>query len=81
MLLDEPTNNLDEEAKQRTLALLLSLKTQGIALLITSHDAEHFQSVADGWLELKEGKIIHRTSTSPYHGNVVPLIKNQQATL
>ena len=81
MLLDEPTNNLDEEAKQRTLALLLSLKAQGIALLITSHDAEHFQSVADGWLELKEGKIIHRTSTSPYHGNVVPLIKNQQATL
>ena len=79
MLLDEPTNNLDEEAKQRTLALLLSLKAQDIALLITSHDAEHFQTVADGWFELVEGKIITRASNSPYTGNVVPLIKSQQA--
>ena len=79
MLLDEPTNNLDEEAKQRTLALLLSLKAQDIALLIISHDAEHFQSVADGWLELTGGKIITRTSKSPYTGNVVPLVKSQQA--
>ena len=79
MLLDEPTNNLDEIAKQRTLALLLSLKAQGIALLITSHEVAHFQSVADGWYELANGMIQDKSSLPPYQGNVVPLMKTQQA--
>jgi tungstate transport system ATP-binding protein len=79
MLLDEPTNNLDETAKQRTLALLMSLKAQGIALLIASHDTQHFESVTDDWLELRQGKIVSRPSATSYTGNVIPLHKIQQA--
>jgi tungstate transport system ATP-binding protein len=78
MLLDEPSNNLDEEAKQRTNALLLSLKAQGIALLVASHEANRFAAVADSTLELRDGKLVIKTP--PVHpNNVIPLIKTQQA--
>ena len=79
MLLDEPSNNLDEEAKQRTLALLISLKAQGIALLIASHEAEHFTTVADGTLELRNGTLATKSPSSSLPSNVIPLIKTQQA--
>lgn len=79
MLLDEPTNNLDEEVKQRTLDLILSLKAQGIALLIASHDIEQFHSVADQCFELSQGKLVSQFSASPPSTNIIPLIKTQQA--
>jgi tungstate transport system ATP-binding protein len=78
MLLDEPTNNLDDDAKQRTLSLLQSLKAQGIGLLIASHEAEHFQPVADGLFELSAAKIIHKIPTSTHKDNVITLAKTRQ---
>ena len=78
MLLDEPTNNLDEEAKQRTIALIMSLKAQGISLLIASHEAEQFKPVANEFVELSQGKIVSALSSKPYSDNVVPFNKTQQ---
>lgn len=77
--LDEPTSNLDEEAKHRTIALLMSLKAQNIGLLIASHEAEHFQTIADGWCELSQGKLRLPLSTPGQTDNVIPFIKTQQA--
>lgn len=77
MLLDEPTNNLDDDAKQRTLSLLQSLKAQGIALLIASHEAEHFLPVADGWFELSAGKLVNKIPIQTQNDNVVTLSKNR----
>ena len=79
MLLDEPSNNLDEEAKQRTNALLISLKAQGIALLVASHEAEKFALVSDGTLELRNGKLISKSPPTLFPENVIPLVKTHQA--
>lgn len=78
MLLDEPTNNLDEEAKQRTLTLLMSLKAQGITLVIASHEAEYFSRIADETLELANGKLASRSPIPPYT-NVFTLAKSRRA--
>ncbi|MEA1891072.1 MAG: ABC transporter ATP-binding protein, partial [Pseudomonadota bacterium] len=58
LLLDEPMANMDQESRLRTHALLRQLKDQGMAIVITSHDALQFQSLADRQLLLKDGKIL-----------------------
>lgn len=57
LLLDEPTSNLDRASRDRTEALLLRLKDEGMALLIASHDPEHFQRLADEILLLRDGQL------------------------
>ncbi len=81
MLLDEPSNNLDEDAKRRTLTLLESLKVQGIAMVVASHEAEQYRCIADEQLDLAQGRISARTgvgSTLP-PSNIIPINKFQQA--
>ncbi|MBI1422301.1 MAG: ATP-binding cassette domain-containing protein [Gammaproteobacteria bacterium] len=78
MLLDEPTNNLDDDAKRRTLMLLSSLKQQNISLLITSHEAEQFLPLCDHWHELSDGGLVSK-SVSDYHAaNVISLTQPLQ---
>jgi len=78
MLLDEPTNNLDEDAKQRTLDLLQSLKQQHISLIITSHEAEHFLGLCDNWYKLSQGDLVKKTFNTPRPTNVVTLNQSLQ---
>ena len=59
LLLDEPTSNLDQESRRRTLALLDSLKSEGMSLLIASHDRTHFSSLIDSHILLREGGLIY----------------------
>ena len=59
LLLDEPTSNLDQESRRRTLALLGSLRAEGISLLIASHDQTHFSSLIDRHILLHEGGLIY----------------------
>jgi len=63
LLLDEPMANMDQESRLRTHTLLWQLKDQGMAIVITSHDAMQFHSLTDRQLLLKDGKI----STEPRH--------------
>ena len=79
MLLDEPTNNLDEKAKKRTIAMLMSLKAQGITLLIASHETEHFETIADELLEIVDGKLVSLTMTPTSGVNVIPREKITRA--
>ncbi len=72
MLLDEPTNNLDEKAKKRTIAMLMSLKAQGITLLIASHETDHFGTIADEILKIVNGKLVSIAMTSTSSVNVIP---------
>lgn len=57
LLLDEPTANMDQEARLRTLKLLGSLKADGIALLVASHDPAQFEELLDSHLHLVNGKL------------------------
>ena len=54
MLLDEPTANMDREAREKTLEMIARLKQEGMALLVASHDPEYFWGVADIRVELRQ---------------------------
>jgi tungstate transport system ATP-binding protein len=78
LLLDEPTANMDQIARQRSFELIQRLKSEGIALLIASHDPLHFLAEADNCLALKDG-VIHeeKPSACPIE-NITPLHPSQK---
>jgi ABC-type glutathione transport system ATPase component len=55
LVLDEPFSALDPTLAGYLLALLLSLKAEGVALLLSSHDLAFVQSLCDSLLVLREG--------------------------
>lgn len=55
LLLDEPISNMDKESRSRTIQLLLNLKQQGVALVVSSHDPAHFEALTDTLLQISEG--------------------------
>ncbi len=55
MLLDEPTTNMDLGCRQRTVELLRALKSEGVCLVVATHDPLHFADVADRTLDLADG--------------------------
>jgi energy-coupling factor transport system ATP-binding protein len=58
LLLDEPTRGLDYEAKRRLVTVLRSLREDGIAIVLATHDVELVASVADRALVLAQGELI-----------------------
>jgi len=78
LFLDEPTNNLDGEARQRTIALITSLKTQGVGLLITSHETEQFSTIADRCYLLDNAKLTEKNLTSRSDNRLFTLVSSQQ---
>ena len=57
LLLDEPIANMDQESRLRTHSLLRQLKSEGMAIVLTSHDEMQFQTLTDRQLLLKDGRI------------------------
>ncbi len=57
VLLDEPTANLDQVSKIRTLKLLQQFKNDGIAMIIASHDPDIFHGLQDERLQLDNAKL------------------------
>lgn len=57
VLLDEPTANLDQISKLKTLKLLKRFKNDGIAMVIASHDPEIFQGLQDERLTLDNANL------------------------
>jgi tungstate transport system ATP-binding protein len=71
LLLDEPTANMDDESRRSTEDLLGKFKESGTALLIASHDVNHFHHTMDKRLLLKEGSIFEiGDSTDEAHDNI-----------
>jgi tungstate transport system ATP-binding protein len=79
MLLDEPTANMDNEARTRTVSLLQNLKKHNIIVLIATHEPEHFYSIADEWLVLTDGRIKNGELPVNRNSNVLQLHKLQYA--
>lgn len=57
VLLDEPTANLDQASKRKTIELLKEFKANGTAMIIASHDPDLFQSLQDERLQLDNCKL------------------------
>lgn len=57
LILDEPTSNLDADARASFLALLQNLHSDGKAILFSSHQVGEVQGLADRVLLLENGKL------------------------
>lgn len=74
LLLDEPITNMDQGSRLRTVQLLLNLKQQGVALVVSSHDPAHFKLLTDNWLQISEGRL-HSFSVTD---NIRPIYYKKQ---
>ncbi len=58
ILLDEPTNGIDEDGIKILKKLLLDLKEQGSTIIVASHDKDFLEAVATKYYEMKEGRLV-----------------------
>lgn len=65
LLLDEPTANMDSEARSKTLEMLQQLREENIALLVASHDPGLFENAASRFLHLEKQQIITTSTAHP----------------
>ena len=57
LLLDEPMANMDIESRQQACDLLKRMKSEGMSIVITSHDINIFDGLIDSHFSLSEGKL------------------------
>ena len=58
LLLDEPTSALDPESRKNLVKILLDLKSQGMSIVLSSHDMSFIRMVADLIYFIEKGAII-----------------------
>ena len=58
ILLDEPTNALDEEAVQLIYKIIREEKSRGATMIVATHHKEDLKEVCDVILKIAEGKIV-----------------------
>ena len=63
-LLDEPSSNLDEQTIQQLKSYLAHLKQQGFTLIIAEHRLHYLTDLADRYLIMEEGRIVHDYSST-----------------
>jgi len=61
MLFDEPTSALDPEMIQEVLAVMTSLATEGMTMLIVTHEMNFARRVADRIVFMDDGQILEDT--------------------
>ena len=65
MILDEPTNGMDPRGIGEVRALIQDLKTQGVAILMSSHLLAEVSQVCDTVGILSEGRLVHTGPVTP----------------
>ena len=75
IIMDEPTAALGVKEQGRVLELIASLKAQGVAVLIVSHNLDHVFDVCDRVIVLRIGRVSgHVLTAEAEKGDVVRLI-------
>ncbi|TCD53905.1 ABC transporter ATP-binding protein [Alloscardovia theropitheci] len=64
LLLDEPTTGLDPENSRNVRSLVQELRSQGVAILLTTHEMSEAEKLADSVAIINDGEIIARGSVS-----------------
>ena len=62
--LDEPTRGLDYPGKAALAEILTTLKTEGCAVLVATHDVEFVAQVADRVVVLADGEVVSQGPTA-----------------
>ncbi|PCH85186.1 MAG: energy-coupling factor ABC transporter ATP-binding protein [Piscirickettsiaceae bacterium] len=57
LLLDEPTASMDIDSKRQTSELLQRLKTEGVSIMISSHETHTIEHIADQHVHLENGQL------------------------
>ena len=60
ILLDEPTNALDEDAVQLIYKIIREEKSRGATIIVATHHKEDLKEVCDVILKIAEGKIVEK---------------------
>jgi ABC-type multidrug transport system ATPase subunit len=58
LVLDEPEQRLDPDARRRLAELLVAEKESGVAVLIATHQTDLAEAVADHMVALEDGRVI-----------------------
>lgn len=61
LILDEPFNALDEQSVRRVRELLLTFRTEGRTILLTSHNREDIETLCDYAYRINGGKLERQT--------------------
>ena len=71
LLLDEPFSGLDEGARSRTAFLIQRIKSEGVAVIVTSHELQPIKGISDRHLELRDGQLVDAQSPADTgHGKI-----------
>ena len=57
LLLDEPLANMDIESREQACDLLKRMKSEGMSIVITSHDTNIIEGLIDSQFRLSDGKL------------------------
>ena len=57
LLLDEPMTNMDIESRDQAGALLKRMKSEGMSIVLTSHDMNIFDGLIDSHFSISDGKL------------------------
>jgi ABC-2 type transport system ATP-binding protein len=58
LVLDEPEQRLDPDARRRLAELLVAEKESGVAVLIATHQTDLAEAVADNLVALEDGRVV-----------------------
>jgi ABC-type multidrug transport system ATPase subunit len=75
LLLDEPTANLDTQARSDYVRLVAALKRQGKTIVFASHRLEEVEALADEVLWLANDKAARAMTLEEWRANVVPAVE------
>ena len=71
LFLDEPTTGLDPQARLEVWELIDALRRDGLALVLTTHDMDEAERLADELLILREGRGVATGSSRAVLGDLV----------
>ena len=69
MLFDEPTSALDPEMIKEVLDVMVNLATQGMTMIVVTHEMGFAKEVADQMIFMDEGMIVEKANTKDFFAN------------
>lgn len=75
LLLDEPNAGMDSPGLSKIIKILQNLKKKGISLVISSHDSDFLDRIADEYIILQQGRIELQASRAELSSKVKLLSK------